>query len=236
MSVTCGFYAAPRCHVWPHGALADGDGAAAARFALKVQESEEVELAPIFTEEGVTYVYVKVLIAVAVGTFPSDGQADACTQHGALFLMGMTKRNSNVTLALLFLHQLIQVRVCFAVMYGALTLMAAACRAQVFSEYCGELHEESIRDNFVILYELLDEMMDFGYPQITDHKILKLCVCARSRCCAAMPRAAHEARHARAWLQVHYAGGQSHGEAGSAAGHRDAGGVLAQRGHSAQEE
>ncbi|KAJ3222829.1 AP-1 complex subunit mu-1 [Clydaea vesicula] len=35
------------------------------------------------------------------------------------------------------------------------------------------LEEESIRDNFVIIYELLDEMMDFGYPQTTDHKILK---------------------------------------------------------------
>ena len=28
-----------------------------------------------------------------------------------------------------------------------------------------ELEEESIRDNFVIIYELLDELMDFGYPQ-----------------------------------------------------------------------
>jgi len=32
---------------------------------------------------------------------------------------------------------------------------------------------ESIRDNFVIIYELLDEMMDFGYPQSTDGKILQ---------------------------------------------------------------
>jgi AP-1 complex subunit mu len=35
------------------------------------------------------------------------------------------------------------------------------------------LEEESIRDNFVIIYELLDEMMDFGYPQTTETKILK---------------------------------------------------------------
>ena len=33
--------------------------------------------------------------------------------------------------------------------------------------------EESVRDNFVIIYELLDEMMDFGYPQITESKILQ---------------------------------------------------------------
>jgi len=36
----------------------------------------------------------------------------------------------------------------------------------VFTEYFKELEEESIRDNFVIIYELLDELMDFGYPQV----------------------------------------------------------------------
>ena len=30
-----------------------------------------------------------------------------------------------------------------------------------------EVEEESVRDNFVIIYELLDELMDFGYPQST---------------------------------------------------------------------
>ena len=44
---------------------------------------------------------------------------------------------------------------------------------QVFQEYFRELEEESIRDNFVLLYELLDELMDFGYPQTTEGKILK---------------------------------------------------------------
>jgi AP-1 complex subunit mu len=41
------------------------------------------------------------------------------------------------------------------------------------TEYFKELEEESIRDNFVIVYELLDEMMDFGYPQTTESKILQ---------------------------------------------------------------
>jgi len=39
----------------------------------------------------------------------------------------------------------------------------------LLQEYFRELEEESIRDNFVVIYELLDEMMDFGYPQV--------CVC-----------------------------------------------------------
>ena len=44
---------------------------------------------------------------------------------------------------------------------------------EVFTEYFKQLEEESIRDNFVIIYELLDEMMDFGYPQTTESKILQ---------------------------------------------------------------
>jgi len=43
----------------------------------------------------------------------------------------------------------------------------------VLKDYFRELEEESIRDNFVITYELMDEMMDFGYPQISEAKILR---------------------------------------------------------------
>lgn len=47
---------------------------------------------------------------------------------------------------------------------------------KVFKDYCGVLTEESIRKNFILVYELLDEMMDFGYPQITSTEMLKNCV------------------------------------------------------------
>jgi AP-1 complex subunit mu len=43
----------------------------------------------------------------------------------------------------------------------------------VCAEYFKDVEEESIRDNFVIIYELLDEMMDFGYPQVTEGRILR---------------------------------------------------------------
>jgi hypothetical protein len=59
---------------------------------------------------------------------------------------------------------------------------------QVFNEYFKELEEESIRDNFVIIYELMDEMMDYGYPQTTETKILQqyafsLIYLFRATCC-----------------------------------------------------
>eukprot|EP00300_Choanocystis_sp_HF-7_P001923 c11524_g1_i2.p1 GENE.c11524_g1_i2~~c11524_g1_i2.p1 ORF type:complete len:471 (-),score=132.37 c11524_g1_i2:185-1537(-) len=68
-----------------------------------------------------------------------------------LYLMAVTRRNANIMAMITFLYSLVN----------------------TLKEYFTELEEESIRDNFVITYELLDEMMDFGYPQFTEAKILK---------------------------------------------------------------
>jgi len=36
-----------------------------------------------------------------------------------------------------------------------------------------QLDENTIKKNFVLIYELLDEIMDYGIPQITDPDLLK---------------------------------------------------------------
>ncbi|KAK4358261.1 hypothetical protein RND71_023871 [Anisodus tanguticus] len=71
-------------------------------------------------------------------------------QHNNVYLMTASRQNCNAASLLLFLHRVVD----------------------VFKHYFEELEEESIRDNFVVVYELLDEMMDFGYPQYTEAKIL----------------------------------------------------------------
>eukprot|EP00850_Spirogloea_muscicola_P012770 SM000084S23106 [mRNA] locus=s84:133800:135919:- [translate_table: standard] len=45
--------------------------------------------------------------------------------------------------------------------------------ARVAKDYLGVLSEESVRRNFVLVYELLDEMIDFGFPQSTSTEALK---------------------------------------------------------------
>ena len=72
-------------------------------------------------------------------------------QHSNLYLCSVTCRNSNVALMLTYLYQL----------------------AALFKDYFTTLNEESIRDNFVIIYELLDETMDHGLPQSLDSTILR---------------------------------------------------------------
>ena len=66
-------------------------------------------------------------------------------------MLALSPKNVNCAEVLLYLHRLVQ----------------------VFVDYFGHLEEESIRDNFVIIYELLDEMMDFGLPQVTETKMLQ---------------------------------------------------------------
>lgn len=44
---------------------------------------------------------------------------------------------------------------------------------KVFKDYCGVLSEEAIRKNFILIYELLDEVLDYGYPQGTSTESLK---------------------------------------------------------------
>ncbi|KAF5211682.1 hypothetical protein E0198_001223 [Clavispora lusitaniae] len=71
--------------------------------------------------------------------------------HNNLYVCALTRKNENVVAIIVFLSRVIE----------------------VLTQYFKSLEEESIRDNFVITYELLDEMMDFGIPQTTDTKILK---------------------------------------------------------------
>ncbi|PIN21191.1 Adaptor complexes medium subunit family [Handroanthus impetiginosus] len=71
-------------------------------------------------------------------------------QHNNIYLMTASRTNCNAASLLLFLHHVVD----------------------VFKHYFEKLEEESLRDNFVVVYELLDEIMDFGYPQYTEAKIL----------------------------------------------------------------
>jgi AP-4 complex subunit mu-1 len=47
---------------------------------------------------------------------------------------------------------------------------------KVLKDFSGILSEESLRRNFILAYELIDEIIDSGYPQTTASEILKLSV------------------------------------------------------------
>lgn len=69
-----------------------------------------------------------------------------------LIIAAATKQNAHVNLVFEFLYRLVD----------------------VFTSYFdGEFSEDKIRSNFVLIYELFDEVMDHGYPQIVDPELLQ---------------------------------------------------------------
>lgn len=83
--------------------------------------------------------------------FSDDGVCYCWIKVSNLYFLALTQRNSNALMILAYLYKL----------------------ADTLREYFRVLDEESLKDNFVLTYELFDEMMDNGVPQVTEVKILK---------------------------------------------------------------
>lgn len=98
-------------------------------------------------------------------------------KYNNLYIVATTKINANAALIFSFLHRIVH----------------------VFVEYFKELEEESIRDNFVLIYELLDELMDFGYPQTTETKILQEYITQQSHKLEVAPRPPPAVTNAVSW-------------------------------------
>jgi len=82
---------------------------------------------------------------------PKDDMAFVFIKFNNLYVVSTTNKNSNIIMITEFMHKL----------------------CKILTHYFKELEEESIKDNFVIIYELFDEVVDFGYPQFSDPKILQ---------------------------------------------------------------
>ena len=62
-----------------------------------------------------------------------------------------------------------------------------------------DLEEESVRDNFVVIYELLDEMLDFGFPQTTEPRILQEYITQETHALEVAPRPPMAVTNAVSW-------------------------------------
>lgn len=43
----------------------------------------------------------------------------------------------------------------------------------IIKDFLGIVTEEMVRKNFVLVYEILDEIIDFGQPQLTSTELIK---------------------------------------------------------------
>eukprot|EP01039_Chlorochromonas_danica_P005400 gene5400-5938_t len=68
-----------------------------------------------------------------------------------IFLLATTTRESSPLLIIEFLHRIVE----------------------LFESYFSSLDEDTIKDNFSIIYQLLEEMVDYGFALITEPNLLK---------------------------------------------------------------
>lgn len=69
-----------------------------------------------------------------------------------IYIVGVSKGNVNAALVFEFLYRL----------------------SALGKSYFGRFDEDAVKSNFVMVYELLDEVLDFGYPQGMDAETLKM--------------------------------------------------------------
>ncbi|GHJ85483.1 hypothetical protein NliqN6_1885 [Naganishia liquefaciens] len=75
-----------------------------------------------------------------------------------VYVLAVTKCNANAALVFEFLYRFVSIS----------------------RSYFGKLDEEAVKSNFVLIYELLDEILDFGYPQNTEIDALKMYITTES--------------------------------------------------------
>ncbi|KZP01150.1 clathrin adaptor, mu subunit [Calocera viscosa TUFC12733] len=68
-----------------------------------------------------------------------------------VYILAVTKSNANAALVFEFCYRFISIA----------------------KSYFGKLDEEAVKNNFVMIYELIDEILDFGYPQNSEIETLK---------------------------------------------------------------
>lgn len=105
----------------------------ATTFKTQILTSKLVDKCPVKTVAGLSFIFIR---------------------HEDLYLLAISRQNSNVTLVYEF-------------MYKFLSLLAAYLTGGE------ELSEEAIREHLPLVYELLDEALDFGYPQNLEIEALK---------------------------------------------------------------
>ncbi|KAF9348570.1 hypothetical protein BGX34_002400 [Mortierella sp. NVP85] len=79
-------------------------------------------------------------------------------RHENLYIVAITKRNANAALVFEFCYRVITIG----------------------RSYFGKFDEEAVKANFVLIYELLDEVLDCGYPQNSEVDTLKLYITTES--------------------------------------------------------
>jgi AP-2 complex subunit mu-1 len=100
---------------------------------------------------------LQVIAAKETGTEAPVKRIENCsflyTRHGNMYFVALTRSNVNPALVFEYIFQLVK----------------------ILKSYLGDdFDENAMRNNMTLIYELMDETMDFGYPQNCAIDVLRL--------------------------------------------------------------
>lgn len=84
-------------------------------------------------------------------TFHVDGVNYFFTQKFGIYFVATTRHNVSPAIVIDIIYRMMK----------------------VFRDYCGVLSEESIRKNFVLIYEIIDEAIDYGHAQLVTTEAIR---------------------------------------------------------------
>ncbi|RRT79018.1 hypothetical protein B296_00003412 [Ensete ventricosum] len=124
-------------------------------FRIHIMQTKELGTCPVRQIGGFSFLYMRI---------------------SNVYIVIVVSKNANVACAFKFVVEVCCSNILFN-FYSLLTLFFFyhyQAVALFKSYFGGAFDEDAIRNNFVLIYELLDEIMDFGYPQNLAPEILKL--------------------------------------------------------------
>jgi len=92
------------------------------------------------------YRYVKEKGVMTKPCFVQEGINYSFLERNTLYVVGTSRFNNSPALMLEIL-----IKIC-----------------KIIKDLCGDLTEDTVRKNFVLIYEILDEALDYGFPQILE--------------------------------------------------------------------
>lgn len=114
------------------------------------RKTKSISLSLLFTKNFDTR--TRILTHTRTTHSHAHAHAPRRTQAGGLFVAATTRKNVSASHVLELLHRV----------------------ARVIKDYCGVMNEDALRKNSILTYELLDEMLDYGYAQSTSTESLKV--------------------------------------------------------------
>ncbi|ODV93414.1 hypothetical protein PACTADRAFT_5197 [Pachysolen tannophilus NRRL Y-2460] len=112
----------------------------------KIKNNNVNNHVPVIHHDGINYIYIT---------------------HNDIVILTLCFKNTNVMLLLSYLYKFVELLQNYLLIQNTTTVTS------INNDSIGKLDKELIKENYILIYQLFDEILDFGIPQLTDFSMLR---------------------------------------------------------------